>query len=64
MASFAADASPATLREEADIDVLSLRVGKGFAFLIYRRPDGVWATALTREDSSWRVITATPNPIE
>jgi len=63
MASFAADASPATLREEAEIEVLSFRLGKGYAFLIYRRPDGIFATALTRESGAWRLISVTPNPI-
>lgn len=63
MASFAADASPATLREEAEIEVLSFRVGKKYAFLIYRRPDGIFATALTREGGDWKLISVTPNPL-
>jgi hypothetical protein len=63
MASFAARARDSVLREEAEIEVLSLRVGRGHAFLIYRRPDGVWATALTREGGRWKVLTPTPNPI-
>lgn len=60
MASFAAKASTATLAEEA---VLSFRVGGKYAFLIYRRPDGVWATALAREASAWKIVTVTPNPL-
>jgi hypothetical protein len=64
MASFAADASPATLREEAEIEVLSFRVGDKYTFLIYRRPDGIFATVLTREAGAWKLISVTPNPIE
>jgi hypothetical protein len=64
MASFAADASPATLREEAEIEVLSFRVGDKYTFLIYRRPDGIFATALSREGGQWKLISVTPNPIE
>lgn len=64
MASFAADASTAVLREEAEIEVLSFRVGGGYAFLIYRRSDGVFATALTHERDRWKLISATPNPID
>jgi hypothetical protein len=63
MASFAADASPTTLREEAEIEVLSFRVGDKYTFLIYRRPDGIFATALTREAGAWRLVSVTPNPI-
>jgi hypothetical protein len=63
MTSFAAGAAPATLRREARIDVLSLRRGGGYAFLIYRRPDGVYATALTREGSGWKIVSATPAPV-
>jgi hypothetical protein len=61
MASFAAEASGAVLREEAQIEVLSLRVGPRFAFLIYRRPDrSVWATALERGGGGWKVLSVTP----
>ncbi len=63
MASFAADASPAILREEANIEVLSFRVGDKYTFLIYRRPDGIFATALTQEGGAWRLISVTPNPL-
>jgi hypothetical protein len=63
MASFAADASPSTLREEAEIEVLSFRVGGRYAFLIYRRPDGIFATALTQEGGAWKLISVTPNPL-
>lgn len=64
MASFAADASPAVLEEEAEIEVLSFRVGDKYTFLIYRRPDGIFATALSREGGKWKLISVTPNPIE
>jgi hypothetical protein len=64
MASFAADAEDAALREEAEIEVLSFRVDDEYAFLIYRRPDGIFATALTREAGAWKLISVTPNPIE
>lgn len=64
MASFAADASTTTLREEAEIEILSFRIGDKYAFLIYRRPDGIFATALTREGGNWKLISVTPNPIE
>lgn len=63
MASFAADASTAVLREEAEIEVLSFRVGDRYAFLIYRRPDGIFALALTREDGEWKLISVGPNPL-
>jgi hypothetical protein len=63
MASFAADASTATLREEAEIEVLSFRVGDKYTFLIYRRPDGIFATALSREGGAWKLISVTPNPL-
>jgi hypothetical protein len=65
MASFAKEASGAVLREEARIEVLSLRIGPRFAFLIYRRPDqSVWATALAREGGGWRVLSVTPAPLQ
>lgn len=63
MASFAARAEDKVLREEAQIEVLSFRVGAKYAFLIYRRPDGIWATALAREGDGWRIFSVTPNPI-
>ena len=64
MASFAANAEDSVLREEAEIEVLSFRVGKQYAFLIYRRPDRrIYATALAREAGAWRLISVTPNPI-
>jgi hypothetical protein len=63
MVSFAADASTATLREEAEIEVLSLRIGDEYAFLVYRRPDGIFAIALTREDGEWKLISVGPNPL-
>lgn len=63
MRSFASDASTAALREEAEIEILSFRVGPKYAFLIYRRPDGVYATALTREGGDWKLISVTPNPL-
>ncbi len=63
MASFAANASTTVLREEAEVHVLSFRVGKKYAFLIYRRPDGIFATALTHEGGSWKLISVTPNSL-
>jgi hypothetical protein len=48
---------------EANIDyVLSLRVGEGHAFLIYTRPDAnkIYASALAREDGTWKVISVGP----
>lgn len=64
MASFAAHAQTSVLEEEARIAVLSFRVGGKYAFLIYRRPDGIWATALTREAGNWKVVSVTPAPVE
>jgi len=64
MAYFAKDANPAILREEAQIEVLSLRVDPPIAFLIYRRSDqSIWATALEREGGEWKVISVTPAPV-
>ena len=63
MASAAIDASNATLRGEAAIAVLSFRIGAHYAFLIYRRPDGFFATALTRASGRWKLVSVTPNPI-
>jgi hypothetical protein len=62
MAYFATQAHARTsvLEEEARIEVLSLRIGGKYAFLIYRRSDGVWATALGRQGGAWRVISVTP----
>jgi hypothetical protein len=64
MASFAANAKDSVLREEARIEVLSFRVGGRYAFLIYRRSDGVWATALAREGGKWKLVSVTPSPVE
>jgi len=56
--------STATLAREAQIVLLSLRVGPEFkTFLIYRRPDGIYAMPLTREDDEWRLYLATPTPV-
>lgn len=63
MASFARNARRSVLREEAEIDVLSFRVGSRYAFLIYRRPDGLYAMALTREGGEWKLVTVSPNPL-
>ena len=64
MTSYAEDADPAVLREEARIEVLSLRVDPPFAFLIYRRSDGtVWATALERQGEGWKIVSVTPTPV-
>jgi hypothetical protein len=62
--SFNSQVPDGTLAAEARIGVLSLRVGGKYAFLIYRRTDGVWATALTPEGGEWKVISVTPNPIQ
>jgi hypothetical protein len=64
MASFAARAAPQVLREEAQMEVLSFRVARSGAFLIYRRDDGVWATALMREGGGWRVFSVTPEQLD
>jgi hypothetical protein len=64
MVSFAADARTSVLQEEAQIEVLSFRVGHRYAFLIYRRSDGIFATALSRESGHWKLISVTPNPLE
>jgi hypothetical protein len=63
MRSFAAEASPGVLAEEAEIEVLSLRQGTRYAFLIYRRPDGIFAIPLTREGGGWRLVLVTPTPV-
>jgi hypothetical protein len=63
MASFAAGAQTSVLRQEAEIEVLSFRVSRKYAFLIYRRPGGVWATALVREAGAWKVVSVTPEPL-
>jgi hypothetical protein len=63
MAFFAKDADPAVLREGAQIEVLSLRLDPRIAFLIYRRPDGIWATALEREADRWKIVSVTPAPV-
>ena len=64
MKSFASHARDATLRREAEIDVHNVRVGphagRLYAFVLYRRSDGAWATALVRESGRWRVVTVTP----
>jgi hypothetical protein len=65
MASFAAHAQTSVLQEEADINVLSFRVGHGYAFLIYHRPgDKVYAAVLTREGGTWKIVSVTPSPVE
>ncbi len=50
--------------DEAGIDrVLSLRIGKGYAFLIYtrRRPrDAIFVTALQRQGGAWNVVSVGP----
>lgn len=63
MESFATDASDASLAQEADIDVLSARIGGGYAFVIYRRSGGVYAMPLVPEDGTWRLLLVTPNPL-
>jgi hypothetical protein len=63
METFASRASDATLAREADTTVLSFRVGGGYAFLIYRRPDGIYAMPLVPEDGTWRLFLVTANPV-
>jgi hypothetical protein len=63
MASSAADGTSAPDPQEAVFRVLSLRVGDGYAFLIYRRSDGIFATALIPEGNSFEVLSVTPTPI-
>lgn len=63
MSSFAAKAQTSVLREEAQIEVLSFRVGPTYAFLIYRRPDGIFATALSGEGGKWKVVSVTPSAV-
>jgi hypothetical protein len=60
MGVLATGASSAILAEEAEIQVLSFRVGAKYAFLIYRRPDGVYATALNEEGGAWKVVSVGP----
>lgn len=67
MRSFAGHADRATLRREARIETLGVRVGpyrgRLFAFVIYRRSDGSWSTALVREAGTWKVLTVTPQQL-
>lgn len=63
MRAYSSRASTRALSAEAEIDVLSFRRGGGYGFLIYRRDDGVFATALDRDDGGWKIISVTPNPI-
>jgi hypothetical protein len=56
-------ASNATLAREAGIEPLSFRVGSRYAFLIYRRSDGIFAIGMARQGRAWRVVSATANPL-
>jgi hypothetical protein len=63
MGALAQGVPPSAFNEETEIDyVLSLRVGEGNAFLIYTRPDAnkIYASALAREDGTWKVISVGP----
>jgi hypothetical protein len=64
MGSFAADASTAVLEEEAEIEVLSFRIGDKYTFLIYRRPDGVYANGLVRKAGRWKLLLVTPTLLQ
>jgi hypothetical protein len=65
MAAFANEVPVSAFAHEAEIlKVLSLRVGGGHAFLIYTRPGGrIYATALGREGSVWKVISVGPTAL-
>lgn len=61
---FTERASARAPKRKAEIEVLSFRIGGGYGFLIYRRPDGkVYATAVEPEASEWKIVSVTPNPI-
>jgi hypothetical protein len=67
MEAFASRVPSSAFKREAQIaDVLSLRVGRGTAFLIYTRPDGpkVYANALGREGGTWKVVSIGPTALE
>jgi hypothetical protein len=65
MGLLAAEVPASAFAKEAEIvDVLSLRIGGGHAFLIYTRPEGkVYATALGHESGSWKVISVGPTAL-
>jgi hypothetical protein len=65
MGLLAAHVPASAFAHEAEIlEVLSLRVGGGNAFLIYSRPGGkVYATALGSEDGAWKVISVGPTAL-
>jgi hypothetical protein len=49
---------------EADIEVLSFRIGEENAFLIYNGSDDkAYANALIRESDTWKLISAAPTPL-
>ncbi len=62
---FATGVPDSAFAEEAEIsEVLSLRTDDEYAFLIYTRPDGkVYATAISREGGSWKIISVGPTEI-
>lgn len=66
MALLARGVPTAAFAREAAIDeVLSLRRGGGYAFLIYRQADGtVYARAVQREGGAWKVISVGPTKLE
>lgn len=63
MATFARRARGSELRKEAEIDVRSVRIGGGYAFVIYRRPDGFFASAFKRNAGRWWLLSVTPQPL-
>lgn len=63
MEAFFGEAPEQALREETEIDVLSFRAGGGFGFLIYERPDGIFATAVEPRGGEWKLISVTPQPL-
>lgn len=65
MEALASGVAASAFAHEAGIgEVLSLRVGGGHAFLIYTRLEGkVYATALSREDGAWKIVSVGPTAL-
>lgn len=65
MEALTARAPSSALAGEARIEALSFRVGRKYAFLIYRRPEGkVYAMPLLREGGKWKLGLLTPTPLQ
>jgi hypothetical protein len=63
MGALAQGVRPGAFDDEAKLDyVLSLRLGEGYAFLIYTRSgsEKVYATALADENGTWKVVSVGP----